>query len=118
MRESIIDRSVVPAPQSRDAMTEILRGGMDTLREAGVVLLGGHSLNDEEVKFGFAVTGLIRANKVVTNAGAKPGDALLLTKPLGMGIISTAIKRDLASDALIAKAVAVMTTLNIPPLTT
>jgi selenium donor protein len=72
------------------AMTEILRGGMDALAEAGAVLVGGHSLDDEEVKFGFAVTGVVEREELVTNAGARPGDALLLTKPLGTGIISLA----------------------------
>jgi len=75
---------------SHEVMAEILRGGMDVLQEAGAVLLGGHSINDEEIKFGFAVTGLVSESAVVTNAGARPGDVLILTKPLGTGIVSLA----------------------------
>jgi len=73
-----------------DALHEILRGGIDKMTEAGVAVVGGHSINDSEIKAGFAVTGLIRPDKIVTNAGARPGDCLILTKPLGSGIMTFA----------------------------
>jgi len=91
---------------------EILRGGADTARAAGVRVIGGHSIDDNEPKYGMAVTGLVHPDRILRNSTARPGDRLFLTKPLGMGIISTAIKRDRASPALIERAVAVMTTLN------
>jgi selenide, water dikinase len=91
---------------------EILRGGADKAREAGVRIIGGHSIDDKEPKYGMAVTGLVHPDRILRNSTARPGDRLLLTKPLGMGIISTAIKRDAASAELIQRAVAVMTTLN------
>ena len=91
---------------------EIFRGGFDKLREAGVSLLGGHTVQDQEIKFGYAVTGAIDPARVLTNAGAKPGDVLFLTKPLGTGIVGTAIKFDRAPPALIEEAVRSMTTLN------
>jgi selenide,water dikinase len=75
---------------SHKVMNKILWGGLDKMREAGVVILGGHSIKDKEIKFGFAVTGLIDPSAVVTNGGAKPGDRLILTKPLGTGVISFA----------------------------
>ena len=85
---SIIGFPIHTLPHS--AMTAILRGGMDVLSEAGAVLVGGHSINDEEVKFGLAVTGLVTRSALTTNAAAKPGDVLILTKPLGTGIIALA----------------------------
>jgi selenide,water dikinase len=93
-------------------MREILRGGLDALAEAGVVLVGGHSIADEEIKFGFAVTGLVHPQGVITNAGAQPGDALILTKPLGTGVIAFAAQMDLASPAAQAEAAASMAALN------
>lgn len=90
----------------------IFRGGFDKLNEAGVVLLGGHTVQDPEVKFGYAVTGLVHPSRVFANAGARPGDALLLTKPIGSGIIGTAIKFERAPAAACAAAVRVMTALN------
>jgi len=93
-------------------MADILRGGMDTLKEAGTVLLGGHSIDDEEVKFGFAVTGLIEESAVVTNSGARPGDQLILSKPLGTGIISFASRIGRADSASVAACHAAMATLN------
>ncbi len=93
-------------------MTEILRGGMSVLAEAGTVLLGGHSINDEEIKFGFAVTGVVGAAELVTNAGARPGDLLVLTKPLGTGIVSLAAQLGRASPASVEAVIASMTTLN------
>ncbi len=90
----------------------IFRGGFDKLREAGVSLLGGHTVQDPEIKFGYAITGAIDPARVLTNAGAKPGDVLFLTKPLGTGIVGTAIKFDRADPALAEEAVQSMRTLN------
>lgn len=94
------------------AMAAILRGGMDVLAEAGAILLGGHSINDEEVKFGFAVTGCVEREQLTTNAGACPGDALVLTKPLGTGIIALAGQLGRASERAQAAAALSMSTLN------
>ncbi len=93
-------------------LREVLKGGLDMMHEAGVILLGGHTVDDPELKYGLAVTGTIHPDKVVHNNGAKPGDSLILTKPLGTGIISTAIKRNKASKEAIARVVKSMTTLN------
>jgi selenide,water dikinase len=90
----------------------IFQGGFDKLREAGVSLLGGHTVQDQEIKFGYAVTGAIDPARVLTNAGAKAGDVLFLTKPLGTGIVGTAIKFDRVDAALAEQAVASMRTLN------
>jgi len=90
----------------------IFQGGFDKLREAGVSLLGGHTVQDQEIKFGYAITGAIDPARVLTNAGAKPGDVLFLTKPLGTGIVGTAIKFDRAGAALADEAVRSMRTLN------
>ena len=95
-----------------DAIKAIFRGGYEKLREAGVVLLGGHTVRDPEVKFGYAVTGRVDPARVWSNAGARPGDRLILTKPLGTGIVGTAIKAGRASEALVTTAVASMTRLN------
>jgi selenide,water dikinase len=94
------------------AMAAILRGGMDVLAEAETVLLGGHSINDEEVKFGFAVTGCVEREQLTTNAGARPGDALVLTKPLGTGIIALAGQLGRASERALAASAQSMSTLN------
>lgn len=93
-------------------LAEILRGGADTAREADVRVIGGHSIDDPEPKYGLAVTGVIHPERILRNSTARPGDRLILTKPLGIGIVSTAIKRDLASAELTTRAVDVMTTLN------
>jgi selenide,water dikinase len=90
----------------------VLRGGLDAMHEAGVVLMGGHTVDDPELKYGLAVTGTVHPDKVVHNRGAKPGDRLILTKPIGTGIISTAIKANIASQETIAAIVRSMTTLN------
>jgi selenide,water dikinase len=95
-----------------DTIRQIFRGGFDKLREAGVSLLGGHTVQDPEIKFGYAVTGAIDPARVLTNAGAKPGDVLFLTKPLGTGIVGTAIKFDRVDAALADAAVASMRALN------
>ena len=73
-----------------EALQQILRGGIDKMAEAGVAVIGGHSINDPEIKAGFAVTGLVHPERIVTNAGARPGDRLILTKPLGTGIMAFA----------------------------
>jgi selenide,water dikinase len=93
-------------------LTKILRGGADKVVEAGASLIGGHSIDDHEPKYGLAVTGLVHPNRMVRNAGARPGDRLVLTKPLGLGIITTGIDRGLVNEAAIERAVALMTTLN------
>ena len=95
-----------------DILKEILRGGLEKLAEAEVVLVGGHSVEDQELKYGLSVTGLIHPKKVLTKQGAQAGDVLILTKPLGTGIIATALKGGLASTAAMKKIVASMTTLN------
>lgn len=93
-------------------LKEILRGGADKVVEAGASLIGGHSIDDYEPKYGLAVTGLVNPNQVVCITGARPGDRLVLTKPLGLGIITTGIDRGLVDNATIEKAVVVMTALN------
>jgi selenide, water dikinase len=95
-----------------ETMRAIFRGGFDKLREAGVALLGGHTVQDPEIKFGYAVTGAIDPARILSNAGATPGDVLFLTKPLGTGIVGTAIKFDRVPAALASHAIASMRTLN------
>ena len=95
-----------------ETIAAVFRGGYDTLREAGVALLGGHTVRDREIKFGYAVTGAVDPARMLTNAGAKPGDALILTKPLGTGIVGTAIKFERAPAGVIEQAVRSMRTLN------
>jgi selenide,water dikinase len=93
-------------------IAQIFRGGFDKLREAGVALLGGHTVQDREIKFGYAVTGAVDPKRILTNTNAKPGDRLILTKPLGTGIVGTAIKFGRASGDLIDRAIEQMRTLN------
>jgi selenide,water dikinase len=93
-------------------LSRILAGGQSKADEAGIPILGGHSIADPEPKYGMAVTGVVHPKKVLTNAGAKPGDVLILTKPLGSGIATTAIKRGVASRQLTRRVVAVMSALN------
>jgi selenide, water dikinase len=95
-----------------DVLREILRGGSDAVAAAGATLVGGHSIDDPEPKYGLAVTGVVHPDEVLSNAGARPGDTLVLTKPLKGSAVSTAAKRGTATDASIAEAIAVMTTLN------
>jgi selenide,water dikinase len=95
-----------------ETLREILRGGLDVLAEAGAVLAGGHSIDDPEPKYGLSVTGTVHPDRLVTNAGGKVGDVLVLTKPLGTGAIVAARKRGAADDALLASAVTTMTELN------
>ena len=94
------------------AIKDIFRGGFDKLREAGVALLGGHTVRDREIKFGYAVSGSVDPARMLANAGARPGDVLFLTKPLGTGFVGTAIKFDRCDKTLIEEAVLSMRTLN------
>jgi selenide,water dikinase len=89
-----------------------MRGGLDKMREAGCVVLGGHSVNDPEIKFGYAVTGVIHPDRIKANSGARVGDALIFTKALGTGVIGTALKRGIASEASVRAAAASMLKLN------
>ncbi len=93
----------------------VFEGGLSKLREAGVALLGGHTVKDAEIKFGYSVTGRIDPDRVLSNAGLQAGDALLLTKPLGTGIVATAIKKGRAPEGVAAKAIESMATLNRAP---
>ena len=95
-----------------DILTDIIRGGSERVRAAGAVVIGGHSIIDEELKYGMAVTGVIHPDRVIRNVGVQPGDALVLTKPLGTGIISTALKRRKASPTSVRAAVRSMIRLN------
>jgi selenide, water dikinase len=107
--------NVVAFPLERlggDVLREILRGGLEVVTEAGASLVGGHSIDDPEPKYGLAVTGVVDPGAMVTNAGGRAGDVLVLTKPIGVGAIVTARKRGAADDAVLAEAVEVMTTLN------
>ncbi|MCC5890402.1 MAG: selenide, water dikinase SelD [Alkalibacterium sp.] len=96
----------------KDILTEILKGASDKVQEAGCNLVGGHSIDDQEPKFGLSVTGTIHPDRIRTNAGAKPGDKLILTKPIGVGISTTALKRGLLSEKEIERVTRVMATLN------
>ncbi len=96
----------------KNIMREVLRGGLDKMREAGTLLIGGHSVEDDEIKYGLSVTGIVHPDKVLFNHGAKVGDKLVLTKPLGTGIISTAIKVEEASDEQIKQVIKAMSGLN------
>lgn len=91
---------------------DILRGGVDKVHEAGAVLAGGHSVEDSELKYGLSVTGIVHPDRIVTNAGLKSGQVLVLTKPLGTGVVATALKAGAASANAVAQAVAVMNQLN------
>ena len=106
--------NLVAFPCSLDlgVLREILAGGQSKIEEAGAKLCGGHSVQDEEPKYGLAVTGFVEADRVVRNAGARAGDALVLTKPLGLGILTTALKRDIVSEEEIEDAVQTASLLN------
>jgi selenide,water dikinase len=101
-----------PAQGDIDELAEILKGGAEKIHEAGCALLGGHSVKDEEVKFGYAVTGLIHPDRIKANAGAQVGDALIFTKRIGTGVISTALKQGIAKEADVDGAVQQMLKLN------
>ena len=91
-------------------LSEIMRGGLETINKYGVTLIGGHSVDNEQIMFGYSVTGLIDPNKVATNSGARPGDVIILTKPIGTGVISTGIKKARVSDSVVAGSVETMLT--------
>jgi selenide, water dikinase len=93
-------------------LARVLDGGNAVARTAGCLIAGGHSIDDAEPKYGLAVVGTVDPDAVLTNAGAEPGDVLVLTKPIGLGVISTAVKNDRATDGDVARAIGVMTTLN------
>jgi len=97
---------------SLELLGEVLRGGAEVVRQAGAAIVGGHSIDDPEPKYGLVVVGEVDPDKMTTNAAARAGDWLVLTKPIGTGIITTALKREAAPEAVVASAVAVMTTLN------
>ncbi len=101
-----------PTCQPMDILKEILRGGADKVAEAGAIVVGGHTIDDNEPKFGLSVMGMVHPKKVAANSGAKPGDMLILTKPLGIGILNTAIKADILDEGIIKKAVEIMAYLN------
>lgn len=98
-----------------DVFREVIKGGLSKVEEAGALLVGGHSVEDEELKYGLSVTGIVHPDHVLLNSGAKPGDHLLLTKPLGTGILSTAIKGELADKEIEKQITDIMATLNRPP---
>ncbi|MNS63587.1 Selenide, water dikinase [compost metagenome] len=100
---SVLDKSI---------LADILRGAGDKVKEAGATLVGGHSIDDKEPKFGLSVTGTVHPDKVRTNAGAKAGDKLILTKPIGVGVLTTSIKKDQLSEEETTRLVSVMSTLN------
>ena len=106
--------AIAAFPKDLDAsiLGTIFRGGLDMLQRAGVALLGGHTVQDQEVKFGYAITGEVHPERIWSNAGARPGDVLFLTKALGTGIIATALKADRAPAAAVDAAVRSMLTLN------
>jgi selenide, water dikinase len=106
--------NIVAFPEALDLaiLAQILEGGASVAREAGVAILGGHTIKDAEPKYGMAVTGIVNPHRVVTNAGARPGDVLVLTKPLGTGILTTALKRGAIQPPDLDEAVRAMTTLN------
>lgn len=101
-----------PKTADRAILSRIFAGGLSILNEARVALLGGHTVQDQEIKFGYAVTGEVHPDRVLTNGGARPGDVLVLTKPIGTGVIATALKFGRATESAVAAAISSMTTLN------
>src|SRR3972149_124925 len=106
--------NIVAFPASLDLsiLQEIIKGSTDKLKEAGVILVGGHSIEDKEIKYGLSVTGLVHPQKIITNAGAKPRDKLILTKPIGVGVITTALKNGKAKPEDVQDAIESMKALN------
>ena len=102
----------VPDSLPKEAVHALLRGGYDKVYEAGAIITGGHSILDDEPKYGLAVTGFVHPDKLLTNSGAKPGDVLFLTKPLGVGILTTAAKAELLEHEIEERVTRLMTTLN------
>lgn len=101
-----------PCSLGPDVVAAVLRGGADVCREAGAIVVGGHTIDDKEPKFGLSVLGIVHPDRVVRNAGASPGDVLLLTKPLGTGVIGTALKRGLETEDTAREVIETMATLN------
>lgn len=97
-----------------ETLRQILKGGSDKAAEAGIFVVGGHSIDDAEPKYGMCVTGLVHPDRIMSNAGAKPGDKLVLTKPLGVGVLTTAVKKQLRTEAQIQQAVECMAAINKP----
>jgi len=93
-------------------LQEVMRGGLEKIKEAGALLVGGHSVEDDEFKYGLSVTGIVHPDRIITNRGARPGDRLVLTKPLGTGIINTGIKGNLVKDELVQEVTKIMSSLN------
>ena len=112
--EVLMALNLVAFPTSLDMriLTEILRGGAEKVREAGAVLAGGHTVTDDEPKYGLAVTGVVHPDRLMRKGGAQPGDALVLTKPLGSGVITTALKNGRAAAEHVEAAMQIMATLN------
>jgi selenide,water dikinase len=107
--------AIVGFPRAKlpmDVLEEILRGGIEKAREAGVTIAGGHSIDDPEPKYGLAVTGLVHPDRVIRNVGAQPGDQLVLTKPLGIGVLTTGIKQGKTSPDAVEEVIRVMERLN------
>jgi len=102
----------VPKDMPREAVHQLLKGGYDKVYEAGALITGGHSILDDEPKYGLAVTGFVHPDKILTNSGARPGDVLLFTKPIGIGVLTTAAKADMVSPESMDLAIRMMTTLN------
>jgi len=102
----------IPENMPKEAVHDLLRGGYDKVYEAGALITGGHSILDEEPKYGLAVTGFVHPDRILTNSGARPGDVLLFTKPIGIGVLTTAAKADMASPECMELAHRLMTTLN------
>jgi selenide,water dikinase len=109
---SALSIAAFPAQDDADTMERILRGGLDKMMEAGCSVVGGHTIRDEDVKFGYAVTGVVHPARIWRNVGAGPGDVLLLTKPIGTGVIATALKQGCAAGDAVAAASASMLRLN------
>lgn len=107
-----LNLSCFSASIGADILAEILKGGADKIREAGATIAGGHTITDEEVKYGVSVTGIINPSKVITNSGAQVGDVLILTKPIGSGVLTTALKIEFITDEEFEEASKVMATLN------
>jgi selenide,water dikinase len=113
----LVAMNIICFPQEGDVsiLQEILKGGHDKMAEAGVLLVGGHSVDDQEIKYGISVTGTVHPDRILRNTGAMPGDKLILTKPVGTGIISTAIKADMTDDMIEKMVAGYMNTLNKRP---
>jgi selenide,water dikinase len=107
-----VNLAAFPANLELDILSEILRGGAERVRAAGAVIAGGHTITDKEPKYGLAVTGVVDPARIIAKGGAQPGDALVLTKPIGVGVITTALKRDIADPAHVESAIASMMQLN------